>query len=400
VPPAKIVNQSLIMQSLTQKMWCGLAVSLALCAPAFAQKEPGDLWEIKSEVSGMPTMPDMPPGMAMPGATQLVCMPRHSEAPPGAGDDARCEMRDVKRSANRMTWKAQCHGTPPSSVSGETIYEGNDRFTSKVVVNSEGRTMTMKETGRRISECDAGAAKRHAAARQQHVKEQLQQTDDLRVKACEQSAQKMSVSALKAEAGMNCAPKYKEQFCRRLQTDEGFANLNSSLEESSTFCGIDGNALQARMCRAAEAAESLDLLVTRCLSTSSSGGKRTTKQQAHGAANGGLNDQRYGAAIAQRECAGRDYSSPPAAKYREFCTAYGRAGLMAGDERAGAGSTAKEVKPIERTAAEAVQEQAVAKGKSLLKGLLGRARLGRRCDRAGERASGGRRGLPPAAARK
>lgn len=152
------------MQTITRKLLGGLAVSLALSAPALAQQEPGDLWEITSDMAtpGLPLMP----GMAMPGQIQIVCMPRNGDVPPGAADDPRCELHDVKRSANRLTWKTQCFGVPPSNGSGEMIFQGRDRFSARIVMNSEGQAMTVKQNGRRIRECDVSAANARLAAQQ------------------------------------------------------------------------------------------------------------------------------------------------------------------------------------------------------------------------------------------
>jgi hypothetical protein len=65
--------------------------------------------------------------------------------------------------------------------------------------------------------------------------------------------------------------------------------------------------------------------------------------------------------IAQRECAGRGYTTPPAAKYRDFCSNYAGKLLARGSDE-----------PASTTDPSAKKESALDKSKSALKGLFGR----------------------------
>jgi len=73
----------------------GAALGFVLGVPPASQgqpKEPGDLWEVTSEMS----MPGMPAGMAPRQPPQRVCRAHNADRPPVADSD-RCEMSNVNR---------------------------------------------------------------------------------------------------------------------------------------------------------------------------------------------------------------------------------------------------------------------------------------------------------------
>lgn len=334
---------------------CGLLLGLAAVAaplPAQAAAETGDLWEdtIEMNLPGFPARPQV----------HKRCSARGVDAVPMADKDNHCTMTDVKRSGGAMSWKMSCAGNPPTTGSAEMVYEGSDRYRGTMTMNAEGRTMTMKMSGKRIGECDAGEAKRQLAATRQQIAASQKQADDAMAATCKGAVDAMMPQMLGQNAGYGCAPSYKADFCRKLQTPAGFSTVaarrpsgmagiaSNDLAESGAFCGVDGEQLRVKFCKSAEQNESLDFLASSCLP-------------------GG-----YGKAIAARECAGRTFSSPPAERYRSFCSAVVREGMMqpAGRTQRAATVPANETTP---TAAPATpQAQAVEAGKQLLKGLFGR----------------------------
>jgi hypothetical protein len=346
--------------------WCALVLGVATASLAAAQSEPGDLWEDSSEFA----MTGMPAGMARTAQTHRRCSPRRDDVqPPIPTGDRRCEMSDVKRSADGMSWTMRCEGPPLTTGSGSMTYEGRDRYHGTMTMVTEGRTMTMKTSGRRIGECDAGESRRQLAATRAQVAAAQQQASDINALTCKSAVDNLMSLSLRPDSPHHCGASYKTDFCRRLNTPEGFAMVASrrsqavagygsgDLNEAAAFCGADAEQLTARVCKPAEANESLGVLAAGCTARG------------------------YGRAIAQRECAGRSYSSPPAEKYREFCSTVARDGSTepgsAGRMRKTAKGSAAEPAPVEAKAAEArpaetAQQAAVDKGKQLLKGLFGR----------------------------
>jgi len=342
-----------------------LALALSAALPAVAQnKEPGDLWEVTNEMS----MSGMPAGMNLPQRPpQRVCRARTSDKPPVGDNDGRCEMSDTQRSGNAFSWKMRCEGNPPSTGTGEMTYEGRDSYKGTMTMNVSGQTMMIKMVGKRVGECDAGESKRQVAAVQQQAAVMQQQAADARAMQCKGAVDSMLPYMLRAEAGLQCDPKYKTELCRNLQTLECFsavaprqpsqaAGLGSGdLKEVGEFCGANVTDLRVRLCKRADEQETLEFLATSCLGYARVDGSRLAKP-----------GDSFGSVVIARECAGRTFSSPPAQQYRSFCTAAARQNLMqpvtADASKAGTGTT----KPEEP------KEDATTRGKKLLKDIFNR----------------------------
>jgi hypothetical protein len=335
-----------------------LWLAAAGAAPAHAAQGTGDLWEDTMELN----MPGMA-GMPARAQTHRRCSARNADAVPMAGKDNDCEMSDLKRSATGMAWKMSCAGDPPTTGNGEMVYEGRDRYRGTMTINTGGRAMTMKMSGKRIGECDAAEAARKVAATQRQVAAAQHQAADATAMVCKGAVDGMMSQSLRPDSPHQCGATYKADFCRRLQTSEGFATVaarhpaavpgigSGDLIEAAAFCGVDAEQTRARFCKPAEQQESLDLLASSCV--------------AHG----------YGRAIVVRECAGRTFSSPPAERYRNFCSAVARTGLMqpaAARTQARGQRTAAAPAAAEPQAVATPQQAAVETGKQLLKGLFGR----------------------------
>lgn len=108
---------------------------------AFAATEaPPDIregrWEYRSTLKipgldlpeGMPALPpgiELPEGISMPTAgpqgitsTATACLTRDQLVPPTDQTGQDCQIRDVRRSGNRVSWKMECD-TPQGKGSGE-----------------------------------------------------------------------------------------------------------------------------------------------------------------------------------------------------------------------------------------------------------------------------------------
>jgi Protein of unknown function (DUF3617) len=342
-----------------------LTLNVIASAPALAQA--GDQWEDTSEMSMG--------GVSMGPMTRQRCSARNSDTLPMGETDRNCETYDVQRSATGITWKVRCTGAHAGSGSGEMRFEGRDRYRGSMTMQSDGQTMTMKLAGRRIGDCDLAQARRQEDGVRQTIAAAQAQADQAKAMQCRSSVDNMMPYFLRPEMGLGCEAKFKGELCAKLQTREGFATVaarrgaaspgagQGDLAEVAGFCGVNGADLRTRLCTQAEQQEALDFLASGCL------GQGVAGSGAGGGAGGG-----FGKAIIARECAGRSYSSPPAEKYRNFCSSAAREGLMQADaSRSGKpGTAAPAPAPAASTPPTTARQDALEKGKELLKGLLGR----------------------------
>jgi hypothetical protein len=302
-----------------------LCLALAGLPFAASHAAPGDLWEISTEMQGG--------GMSLPGMTQKVCTAKGAEGPEAmTGGDNRCQMTDIQRSPGRFSYKVSC---PEGSGTGEMVYNGRESFQSTMTMTTDGQTMTMKTKGRRLGDCDTAAQERQMAAIQAQSAAALEQT-------CASAVEQMNPMMLDPKMGMNCDPKFRQQLCARLETRAGYDLVASrqgvqvpagmtvgNLNEVAGFCGADTGAIQARLCTEASGAEDFGFIGRYCPAIAQE--------------------------IAKRECAGRNFTTPPAEKYRDFCYTYARE-MMQGEGKPGVPSP----------------QDLLKKGSQRLKGILGR----------------------------
>ena len=122
---------------------------LAAAQPCRGQGEPGDLWEVTSQMS----MEGMP--MSMPARTIKVCSPKEWKEPPGPADEQmKCKTSDFKKDGAKVTWKGVCAGPPEMTGNGEITRNGADSYTGTIKFTSSQGTMTLKLNGRRLSACE------------------------------------------------------------------------------------------------------------------------------------------------------------------------------------------------------------------------------------------------------
>jgi hypothetical protein len=291
--------------------------------------EPGNLWQIQTSMEMA--------GMKMPGQNRQVCAPVTAEGPEAmAGGDSECTMSNVQHAAGKFSYDVTC---PQGSGSGEMIYQGRDSYTMTMNMTSDGQAMKMVTHGKRLGgTCDAGAVKKQVAAAQAQATAGMAQ-------ACAGMVDGLMPGNLQT---YECDAKYKHQLCRKFDTREGFGTVaqrpttgqaaidSGTLPEVARFCGVDANALRTRFCGEASRSEDLEFL--------------------------GANCPAQAQVIAQRECAGRSFSSPAAPKYQGFCGTYARAMMQGG----ASGDEASQAAPATSPPTEAIQE-----GAKRLKGMLG-----------------------------
>src|SRR5262245_25760322 len=127
-----------------------LAPLMALAAePAAGAKEPGDLWEVTSQMSieGLPMSP--------PPQTAKVCAPKEWKEPPGASNERQgCKATDMKIEGDKITWKAACTSPVAMTGTGEITRSG-DTFTGAIKMSAaEGGSMSIKLNGKRLADCE------------------------------------------------------------------------------------------------------------------------------------------------------------------------------------------------------------------------------------------------------
>ena len=179
------------------------AVLLLVVAPAaFSQTEPGHNWDITTSMEMG--------GMKLPGQKQQVCISDKAEGPDAmSGDDKRCTISDVKSSPGKYSYKVNC---PDGSGIGEMTYHGKDSYTSKMTLTADGETMVMVSEGRRGGACDPKQKNKQVAAMEAQAAAGMQQS-------CSASADMLLPGMLDTNT---CAPKYKQQLCAKLNTQEGW----------------------------------------------------------------------------------------------------------------------------------------------------------------------------------
>ncbi len=312
-------------------------LSTLLCAPALAN-EPGELWEVTTEMQAA--------GMSMPANTRQVCTPvAAANEPQGIPDAENCETYDVQRAGSTLSWKMRCSGKPPTTGTGEMTYSGRDSYRGEMRMKVDGDEMLMKLSGRRLGKaCDAGKVKRQIAAAQAGNAQYIEQ-------ACRAGVDAMTAYTFTGATGLQCDAKYKDQYCAALRTEAGYdkvadmgatvqgpPQMRADLGAAGTLCGMPTSgassleSIRAGLCRNALAKESLVFL--------------------------GRNCRDEGRDLAMRECAGRNYTTPVAPKYAEFCNAYARHNAL--PETAGA--TPPPGNP---------KDSAIKAGKKALRGLIG-----------------------------
>lgn len=297
---------------------------LLLIAPvAFGQTEPGHSWDITTSMEME--------GMKLPGQKQQVCVADKAEGPDAmSGDDKRCTISDVKTSPGRYSYKVNC---PDGSGTGEMIYHGKDSYTSKMTITADGETMVMVSEGRRGGPCDAKQKSKQVAAMEAQAAAGLRQS-------CGAMADALLPAGL---TNNKCAAKDKQQLCTKLNTQEGYLlaserqpsgdpMLDSGLLPAvEKYCGVAAGSTLTRLCDDANKREDFKFLGAQCPALA--------------------------APIAQRECAGRSFSTPPAEKYRDFCNSYARDMMQGSGEAGGVAPKAQDV---------------LKEGAKRLKGLFGR----------------------------
>jgi len=282
---------------------------LKTAAPAAAEREPGVIWEhtVSMEMAGF----------SMPAQTSKICKPKKDwSEPPGSGrDDDTCEVTDVRRSGSTMTWKVACKGKEKFTGEGEMTWAG-DAYTGKMTMHSADGDMLMRMKGRQTGqECDAGETKRQVAAIQAQMQEQ---TAMAAAATCDAAVKSLTASWFLGAKPACTDAAARGRMCGRAATRAGYLQgiqlPEAQQRDFAQVCGKPLGASLAQVCA--------DTLREEAASASS-----VTSEAMELLAFVEKNCPVETKAVAQRECAGQEYSTMNR-KYRDFCVKYG-AHLMA-----------------------------------------------------------------------
>jgi hypothetical protein len=177
--------------------------------------------------------------------------------------------------------------------------------------------MTMNLNGRRVGDCDAAESKRQVEQQHAQIKATAAKAQAdaaaMQVQGCKDLVTAMNLRSLQALSSVCTDPELKGEFCKRLESPEGFELVAScgtahgdGLTDEAAYCGKDPEQITKSICADALKKESLDLL-GRCCPTEAQ-------------------------VIAQKECAGRKYTEMAGSKYQAFCVRYAT-GVEAGAEQ-------------------------------------------------------------------
>jgi hypothetical protein len=114
-----------------------------------ADKAPGDLWEVTTQMS----MEGLP--MQLPSRKQQICTPKEWKEPPAAADERqKCVNSEFKVNGPKATWKVKCAGPPESSVEGEIVRDGEAAYTGSIKLTAPEGNMNIKLAGKRLGACE------------------------------------------------------------------------------------------------------------------------------------------------------------------------------------------------------------------------------------------------------
>jgi hypothetical protein len=307
----------------------GLALSFA--APSLAQKTvPGEMWR--------QTMSMEAAGMKMPGRTSEICVPigKAAESLARPQDNDKCEMSDMKSTANGFSATMRCAGKEPMEGTIDSRTEGNT-VKSRMQMKMNDMSMTMNSESTKLgAACQAkdwSTYKPPVVAAQPQP--QMPDTCSMAVDQMKKSSSISNMVTFYAGKDAQCAKHASfKTYCSAVQTPAGFYDL-SKHEKSMAIVkeGRDNPSVQPltysmQACGLGQGKPAIDALRTKMLASAESQGAWDF-MIAEG------NDATFQTLgnIAKRECTGRSYTSAANSKYLGLCRTYGMA-LIRGDRAA------------------------------------------------------------------
>jgi hypothetical protein len=275
----------------------------ALCciATAALAQGPDELWEITNKMEMA--------GMSMPAQTTKMCKPKGDRDPTKMGEkdkNSDCKMTDVKQSGNRSTWKIVCTKPEPMTGTGDVTYSG-DKYdgTIKMSGKMDGQAFDMTQviSGKKVGNCTY----EDPSKKVEQVQAQSQAMLD---KECDKQIDELQPLMVFGGEGMPESSLFckhrKADFCskatklsQQMRDEAGFeqvARKHRNWRDAVKACGTDPNTVSAPACKSAVDKKHLGFVAEHC--------------------------PVEGKALAQKHCAGMDYTAIMSSEYREVCQKY------------------------------------------------------------------------------
>jgi hypothetical protein len=269
---------------------------VGLVSVAQAQSATGEKWRVTSSMEAM--------GMSMPPRTSEICRQAGSDTPP-VSDDKSCQVSDMKRSGNTLTFKMHCTGRHAADGTMTMTYLGTDHYKGTMQMTADGQPVTMNYEGQKLGSCDGGEVNLQA---KRMVDQANAQTAAMQQQQCAQAAEQATLPSMMA----SCKdPRDIQTYCSHFQTYSVFDQqakmqqqmsqsgtaygMSPPLDQSAQICSLKVATVRARLCASAEKDGQLDFLADQCPA------EATT--------------------LAKAQCSGRSYTSM-SSTYRGFCSRY------------------------------------------------------------------------------
>jgi hypothetical protein len=261
----------------------------------------GEKWKITSQMQMS--------GMSMPAMSNEICKQPGDDSVP-VQTEKNCEVYDINRTGNVQSFKMRCTGKDKMEGSAQFTYLGADHYQGKMVVNTQGETMTMNMEGRKIGSCDGGEINLKAKEMQAQAQAQMAQSEKMMAESCRKTAAEGNNPFMMTSYCKD--PEDRKTFCAAAQTHDNFLSLSEMekasgstkslgshpLSETETLCGFSAAAKREQLCNSAEQAGKLKFITSQCPGQA--------------------------ATLAATHCAGRSYTSI-SETYRDFCSSYANA---------------------------------------------------------------------------
>jgi hypothetical protein len=274
-------------------------------------------------------------------------------------------MSNVQRSGSVMTWDVRC--TEPAAAKGTGRIEfGDGVYNGTMTMSMEEGEMVMKLSGRRVpGGCDLAAVQREVDDRKRMVTTAMAQQEQNMDQMCLEGARGGLAIYFVGANAICTKPEHKAEYCAVMKTEKGYEavvnskamGMNIEPETAARFCGVELEALRGDVCSQSLAANSLVFAQKHCPERQEEICDKALALKAHDIV---LQDcPAQAQALAQRECAGRKYTSDVNVEYRAFCSSYAYQ------------EVAKEQQAAQEAEADP-KKKTMDKAKKGLKGLLGR----------------------------
>ena len=330
--------------------------------PAASTGKTGELWEVTSQLS----MEGMP--MRMPSQKNTICAQKNWKEPPGAQNPQQeCQISDMQTVGSKTTWKMKCT-SPDATGEGEITRTSPTAYAGNIKMTSADGTINIKLSGQKVGECDYAETEAMPAQGEAMSKKLDADIAKMQAQGCKAVAEGLMLEMLKSE-GTGCTDAAsKEIFCKKAVSPEGLKSLiergntmpGNSLQDALAFC--NDAASKGAFCGQYQSFSGYEMLAaagsgpgsplslaeSQCNQKADEVKSKLCKEGMSGMANlvfVAKNCPDQSKPLAEKECAGRNFTGASASPYAPFCMAYAAQvaqGQPAGDAPADAPKSKKD----------------------------------------------------------